>query len=79
MRSTDLHHHEIVILRFSRWQPSAILDFKTEIFNIHALSRHGVHNPAKWCGDWSDCFRDMKIFCSCFLCLQCFDAVGWVV
>ena len=48
---------------FSRWRPSAILDFKkVKILTAHTLRRAKVHHPAKFCANRSRRCRDMAVF-----------------
>ena len=45
---------DMAVYNFSRWRPSAILDFqKLEILTVHTLRRAKMHHRAKFCANRS--------------------------
>ena len=54
---------DMAIFDFSRWRPSAILDFKKfKILTAHTLRRAKVHHCAKFCANRSNRCWDMAVF-----------------
>ena len=53
----------MAVYNFSRWRPSAILDFeKFKILTVHTLQRAKMHHHAKFCANRSRCCGDMAVF-----------------
>jgi len=51
------------LLNFSRWLPSAILDFqKLEVLTARTLWRAKMRHRAEFCADRSNCCRDMAVY-----------------
>jgi len=54
---------DMAVYNFSRWRPSAILDFqKLEILTAHTRWRSKMRHRAKYCADRSNCCGDMTVF-----------------
>ena len=54
---------DMAVYNFSRWRPSAILDFKKfKILTAHTIRRAKVYHRAKFCANRSRLCRDMTVF-----------------
>ena len=54
---------DMAVFVFSRWRPSAILDFqKLEILTTHTLRRSKMRHRAKFCANRSRHCGDMAVF-----------------